>query len=133
MILALLKRYSSSDGSSCDVLLIMNEAYVEPFVARNGLLIRSALENLARWESFSQKGGRGKRDSLPFKPYYIRWFCWEVYAECWVLSLPYRHVNFQTMYFLFTDKIKDTSSPQVQPQISNAISRAFIRPPFATP
>ena len=59
MILALLKRYSSSDGSSCDVL-IMNEAYVEPFVARNGLLIRSALENLARWESFSQKGGRGK-------------------------------------------------------------------------
>ena len=58
MILALLKRYSSSDGSSCDVLLIMNEAYVEPFVARNGLLIRSALENLTRWESFSQKGGR---------------------------------------------------------------------------
>ena len=43
MILALLKRYSSSDGSSCDVL-IMNEAYVEPFVARSGLLIRSALE-----------------------------------------------------------------------------------------
>ena len=53
----------------------------------------------------------------------------------WIPGLPH---PFQGQLFhhhhddLFTDKIKDTSSPQVQPQISNAISRAFIRPPFAT-